>query len=150
MVEIYLLIKWGRQLGAMCRKAGLRAGRYQLLMVACWFGGEFFGLFAGAFVGLMLGMGEEDAVLLILQYVFALFCAAQAIRYPFRRVEQALQLRRDAEQSWACAGCGEAVPQRDSVCPMCGATRQQDPQFAGLDAAGSPPAAPDFGFLKPE
>lgn len=146
MVELYLLIKWSRQLKAMCREAGVNAWRYQFQLVFLWFGAEFGGLILGLILAEGFShMGVLPAELLfLLPYVTALFCAAQAIKVPFRSVERLLRQREAIQSEWTCVSCGEPVPSHDSTCPMCGADRQVTTAESGTRDA------PDFSFLSKE
>lgn len=119
MVEIYLLIKWGRQLGDMCRQANLPAWKYQFLMVIFWFGGEFI----GSCSLLLLSVIFDETIALILAYVLAFFVATRSVRYPFYWVEQQMKSHAVADGQWICGRCGEAVASEHSACLMCGAER---------------------------
>lgn len=73
MLEIIILYNLAKRIGAIVADKGHPKGRYQVMLVALWFGGEIFGAFFGGFIGAIVLESEETARLFA--YGFALTCA---------------------------------------------------------------------------
>lgn len=73
MIDILVIIFMGKKIRRIAEAKGLKPGKYNLIFVASWFGGEFLGVIAGGiltFRGLndwaplfMLSLGLAGAVL---------------------------------------------------------------------------------------
>lgn len=92
MLEIFILIAFGRKLASLAKEKG-RTGAWALLGVGMWIGGELFGAVVGALMGMEMGV-----------YVLALFCAAlgAAVAYGVVSSLPALGYAAEPEQDlWA-------------------------------------------------
>jgi hypothetical protein len=70
MLEIIILYKLAKRIGAIVTEKGYRKSGYQAMLVVLWLGGEFFGAFMGVIVGAIVEVDEGQATLLA--YGFAL------------------------------------------------------------------------------
>jgi hypothetical protein len=75
MLEILLIVHFCKKLGNKIRAKGHSAGWYQAMFVGLWFFGEFAGAIFGVIVGLAAERGQGDPNPLFI-YIFALAGAA--------------------------------------------------------------------------
>jgi MFS family permease len=73
MIEIIVLINLAKKIGAIVEEKGRNKGRYQLMLVLFWFGGEIFGGLIGAILAEIALENEGSGQLLA--YLFAIICA---------------------------------------------------------------------------
>jgi len=99
MLEIVILIFLGGKIGKIAESKVRKKIGYQLMLVALWIGGEFFGFLVGAVLG-AIATGEEDGGALV-GAVAALACAITgAVFYrgdDYADTWRARQDRRDRE-----------------------------------------------------
>ncbi len=81
MLEIIILINLAKKIGVIVEQKGRKKGRYQFMMVAFWFGGEFFGAIVGAIVA-ELAL-ENEGLGNLLAYILALLCAILGVVVAF-------------------------------------------------------------------
>lgn len=73
MLEIIILYMLAKRIGSIVAEKGHPKGRYQVMLVALWFGGEILGVFFGGFIGAFVM--ESGETIRLFAYVFALACA---------------------------------------------------------------------------
>ena len=86
MLEIVILIFLGGKIGKIAESKVRKKIGYQLMLVALWIGGEFFGFLVGAVLG-AIATGEEDGGALV-GAVAALACAITGAVIAFQIVKR--------------------------------------------------------------
>lgn len=135
MLEIIILFRLAKRIGAIVTEKGRKKGGYQLLLVVLWFGGEIFGGIVGGVLAAFVAESEGSGQLLA--YGFALAGAIVGAVIAFQIAKHLEPLNGD-EAAFNLHGM-EVDRWSDRFKPNNSAPRVPDDGYTGVEPAQRPP-----------